>query len=78
MECAENPVGGGLVSHAEWTGFTLLGGRTHTQPAGAGSPAGRRFPRCIPIEKALHADTLIAYSMNGEKLRQTTASRCAP
>ena len=23
LECAENPVGGGLVSHAEWTGVPL-------------------------------------------------------
>src|SRR5262245_61798329 len=23
LECAENPLGGGLVSHAEWTGFAL-------------------------------------------------------
>jgi DMSO/TMAO reductase YedYZ molybdopterin-dependent catalytic subunit len=69
LECAENPVGGGLVSHAEWTGFALA---SVVQPA----PEARwvrlsgadGFSRCIPIEKALHADTLIAYSMNGEKL----------
>src|SRR5262245_58387697 len=69
LECAENPVGGGLASHAEWTGFAL---RSVLQAA----PEARwvrlsgadGFSRCIPIEKALHDDTLIAYSMNGEKL----------
>ena len=69
MECAENPVGGGLVSHAGWTGFALA---SVVQPAPearwARLSGADGFSRCIPIEKALHADTLIAYSMNGEKL----------
>jgi DMSO/TMAO reductase YedYZ molybdopterin-dependent catalytic subunit len=69
MECAENPVGGGLVSHAEWTGFALA---SVVEPAPearwARLSGADGFSRCIPIEKALHGDTLIAYSMNGEKL----------
>src|SRR5437867_4086490 len=69
LECAENPVGGGLVSHAQWTGFPLA---SVVQPAPearwARLSGADGFSRCIPIEKALHGDTLVAYSMNGEKL----------
>jgi DMSO/TMAO reductase YedYZ molybdopterin-dependent catalytic subunit len=69
MECAENPVGGGLVSHAEWTGFALASAVEPAPEARWARFSGADgFSRCIPIEKALHADTLIAYSMNGEKL----------
>jgi sulfite oxidase len=72
LECAENPVGGGLVSHAEWTGFSLasiladarvVADARYVRLAGADG-----FSRSIPIAKAMHADTLIAFGMNGEKL----------
>ncbi len=73
LECAENPVGGGLVSHAEWTGVPLASLLPSNLPA---TPEARfvtlsaadGFSRTIPIEKALHPDTLIVYAMNGEKL----------
>src|SRR5262245_58577936 len=69
LECAENPIGGGLVSHAEWTGFALASVVEPSPEARWARLSGADgFSRCIPIEKALHADTLIAYSMNGEKL----------
>ena len=72
LECAENPSAGGLVSHAEWSG-TKLGPLLER----AGPSAGARFvrlsgadgfSRCIPLTKAIHPDTLIALSMNDEKL----------
>ena len=71
LECAENPVGGGLVGHAEWTGVPLA-----ALLAKAEVPPGRfvrlsgadGFSRCLPSAKAAHPDTLIAYAMNGEKL----------
>ena len=72
IECAENPVGGGLVSHAEWTGCSLGTALAKAQPA-----ANARFVRLtgadgfnhtIPLAKALHPDTLLVSSMNGEKL----------
>ncbi|MEJ7608051.1 MAG: molybdopterin-dependent oxidoreductase, partial [Bryobacteraceae bacterium] len=72
LECAENPVGGGLVSHADWTGAPLATLLAKAQP----DPQARLvrlsgadgFTRTIPIAKALHPDTLVAYRMNSEKL----------
>ncbi len=72
IECAENPVGGGLVSHAIWAGFSLSAVLERSRPtpdarfvrlAGADG-----FSRAIPIEKALDPNILLATSMNGEKL----------
>ena len=72
LECAENPSAGGLVSHAEWTGVSLASLIRQAQPGAdarfirlAGADG---YSRSIPIEKALHPDTLIAHQMNGEKL----------
>lgn len=71
LECAENPVGGGLVSHAVWTGVPV---NSLLSPSQAGSfvrlTGADGFARTIPAEKALHKDTLLAYQMNGEKLPQ--------
>ena len=72
MECAENPVAGGLISHAEWSGVSLASLLARAQP-GAEARVVRLtgadgFSRSIPIEKAMHSDTLIARNMNGEKL----------
>ena len=72
VECAENPAGGGLVSHAEWTGVTLGSLLERAQPA-ADARAVRfvgadSYSRSIPLDKALHGDTLIAHVMNGERL----------
>lgn len=72
LECAENPVGGGLVSHADWTGCglgTLLqrarvrSGARYVRFAGADG-----FSRVLPISKAGHRDSLLITGMNGEKL----------
>ena len=72
LECAENPVGGGLVSHAEWTGVSLaeLLDRAVLRPEGrfVRFTGQDGFIRSIPLEKATHADTLLAYRMNREKL----------
>jgi DMSO/TMAO reductase YedYZ molybdopterin-dependent catalytic subunit len=72
IECAENPVGGGLVSHAEWTGLSLA---SLLQRGGPSAEArfvrlsgADGFSRAIPLAKAMHPDSLIAYAMNGEKL----------
>lgn len=72
LECAENPVGGGLVSTAEWTGVSLASLVEKARPR----PEGRfvrltgadGFTRTLPLAKALHADTLVAWGMNGNKL----------
>lgn len=79
IECAGNPPGGGLVSNAEWNGTRLAALLDRAQPTegakyvrlkGADGVAARNefYARAIPIEKARHADTLLAYGMNGEKL----------
>lgn len=72
LECAENPVGGGLVSHAEWSGFSLASLLAEVRPASGTKflrlSGADGFARTIPLAKALHIDTIIALSMNGEKL----------
>jgi len=79
FECAGNPPGGGLVSNAEWHGVSLpvLLKRAKPAPAakyvrfkGADGVAGRDecYFRSVPLEKALHPDTLAAYGMNGRSL----------
>lgn len=72
LECAENPAGGGLVSHAEWGGLSLawLLGKAQPQPeAGYVRLRGAEgYSRTIPMAKALHPDTLLALTMNGERL----------
>ena len=70
----------GAVGNAEWTGVRLrdvlqrAGVREqsrHVQFQGADRPAVATVPlftRSIPLAKALHADTLLAYEMNGRPL----------
>jgi sulfite oxidase len=70
----------GAVGNAEWTGVRLrdvlqaVGVRTegrHVQFQGADRPAVEAVPlfvRSIPLEKAMHADTILAYEMNGRAL----------
>jgi len=72
IECAENPVAGGLISHAEWSGVTFASLLERAQP-GADARFVRLsgadgFSRSIPLAKAIHPDTLVAHQMNGEKL----------
>ena len=72
LECAENPVGGGLVSTAEWTGVSLasLVAKARLRPEGRflRLTGADGFTRTLPLAKALHADTLVVWSMNGNKL----------
>ena len=72
LECAENPAGGGLVSHAEWRGVALAGLLGRAGPLREGRfvrlTGEDGFIRSIPLEKATHRDTLLAYRMNREKL----------
>lgn len=79
LECAENPVGGGLVGNAEWTGVSLAlllekarplpaAGFVRLSGADRDPTGGACYARTIPLSKELHADTLLAHRMNGEKL----------
>jgi DMSO/TMAO reductase YedYZ molybdopterin-dependent catalytic subunit len=72
IECAENPAAGGLISHAEWSGVSLASLLEKARP-GADARFVRLsgadgFSRSIPFAKAMHADTLLVYQMNGDKL----------
>lgn len=69
----------GAVGTARWTGISLRDVLTKAgvKPAGkfitmngADTPIGSvpDFVRSIPIEKAMHPDTILAYQMNGEPL----------
>lgn len=70
----------GAVGNARWTGVRLLdvlakaGLQTngcHVQFQGADRPVAATVPlfvRSIPLEKALHPDTILAYEMNGRPL----------
>ncbi|HSA62826.1 MAG TPA: sulfite oxidase [Nitrospiraceae bacterium] len=70
----------GAVGNAEWTGVRLRdllakagvrGDAHHVQLQGADRPVVASVPlftRSIPLEKALHPDTILAYEMNGRPL----------
>jgi DMSO/TMAO reductase YedYZ molybdopterin-dependent catalytic subunit len=70
----------GAVGNAEWTGARLRDvlakagvqeGAQHVQLQGADRPVVATVPlftRSIPLAKALHPDTVLAYEMNGRPL----------
>jgi len=70
----------GAVGNARWTGIRLRDVLTkaglqttsrHVQFQGADRPVAVTVPlfvRSIPVEKALHPDTILAYQMNGRPL----------
>ena len=72
IECAENPVGGGLVGHAEWTGVPLGALLEKARPNSSARfvrlTGADSFSRSIPLNKAAHPDTLLVTAMNGERL----------
>jgi DMSO/TMAO reductase YedYZ molybdopterin-dependent catalytic subunit len=78
--------GAGAIGHAEWTGVPvkLLLERAGLKPGTSeilfeGADRGTEpdhpeimpFARSLPLEKALHPDTLLAYRMNGEMLDES-------
>jgi sulfite oxidase len=70
----------GAVGNAEWTGVRLSdvlakagvqGAARHVQFLGADRPVVASVPlfvRSIPLQKAMHPDTILAYEMNGRPL----------
>ena len=83
FECAGNAPGGGMVSNAEWTGFSLsaLLREAGIKPGAVevildgvdyGLDEGENVPLCysrsFPVRKALELETLLAYKMNGQDL----------
>ena len=79
--------GNGAVGNGRWRGVRLADvlkrAALKTSPTevfnGADTPIGTMpdFQRSIPIAKALHPATLLAYEMNGQTLPSSTAFRCA-
>lgn len=70
----------GAVGHAEWSGVRLVDllqkagirrGAAHVHTVGADAPPSPKTPvylRSLPIDKALHPDTIVATRMNGDPL----------
>lgn len=72
LECISNPVGGGLMSNAEWRGVPL---GTLIEAAGPRAGATRvvlhasdGYVHVLPMDKAMEPTTLVAYEMNGVPL----------
>ena len=72
LSCISNPVGGDLIGNARWVGVPL---RALLQRAGLKPgvvdlrlEAADGYTDSIPLEKALHPETLVAWMMNGEAL----------
>jgi DMSO/TMAO reductase YedYZ molybdopterin-dependent catalytic subunit len=75
MECDENPVGGGLVSTAEWRGASLAALVEPAKPLPSAHfirlwGADHNYVQSVPLLKATSPDTLVAYRMNGDTLPQ--------
>lgn len=72
IECAENPVGGGLVSNAEWTGTSMAVLLQRAKPLPSAQfvrlYGADDYVKTIPLSKAAHPETLIAYRMNDDAL----------
>jgi len=73
LTCVSNEVGGSLAGNAKWRGVRL---RDLLEEAGVKPgavdlvmEAYDNYTDSIPIEKAMHPDTLLVYEMNGEPLR---------
>lgn len=73
LECDENPVGGGLVSTAEWQGVSLAALLERAKP----QPSARfvwlwggdhNYVQSVPLLKATSPEALVAYRMNGDML----------
>lgn len=72
FECISNEVGGDLISTARWRGVPLA----YLLDQAGLRPGARKvvirawddYSTAIPVEKATHPDTILAYEMNGETL----------
>jgi DMSO/TMAO reductase YedYZ molybdopterin-dependent catalytic subunit len=79
LECAENPVGGGFVGNAAWSGVSLAALLERARPTdqarfvrlwgGDHNPnKSLYYTRTIPLAQAMNADALLAYRMNSSPL----------
>jgi len=74
LQCISNEIGGELIGNAHWRGTSLANLLTQSGvKAGAVDvifTAADGYTDSIPIAKAMQADTMLAYEMNGEVLPQ--------
>jgi DMSO/TMAO reductase YedYZ molybdopterin-dependent catalytic subunit len=72
LQCISNEIGGNLIGNAHWRGTSLaaLLGHAGVRPEAVDVvfTAEDGYTDSIPIQKAMHADTMLAYEMNGEVL----------
>ncbi len=72
LTCISNPVGGDLISNAEWTGvqLSLILGRAQAMPEATEVAfyCADGYSDSIPIEKANRPDVILAYLMSGVPL----------
>ncbi|BAS28586.1 molybdopterin-binding oxidoreductase [Limnochorda pilosa] len=72
LSCISNPIGGDLIGNARWGGVPLrsLLERARLRPGVVDLrfEAADGYTDSIPLEKALHPETLLAWEMNGERL----------
>jgi DMSO/TMAO reductase YedYZ molybdopterin-dependent catalytic subunit len=72
LECISNPIGGGLMSNAEWRGVRLRTLLEEARPRENARwvlfHAADGYTHSTPLEKALEESKLLAYEMNGEPL----------
>lgn len=72
LECIGNPVGGNLISNAEWRGVPLrdLLQRAGVDPKAKSVTIGGvdEYFTNVPLSRAMHEHALLAYEMNGQPL----------
>jgi DMSO/TMAO reductase YedYZ molybdopterin-dependent catalytic subunit len=73
LQCISNLVGGDLVGTAKWTGVPLVGVLARAGGVGPGAVrvvfhAVGGYSDSLPLAKALHPATVVAYGMNGRSL----------
>jgi DMSO/TMAO reductase YedYZ molybdopterin-dependent catalytic subunit len=72
LECISNPVGGGLMSNAEWRGVPLATVLSAARPQGGTVEvvmhAADGYVHALSLEKAMDPNTLLAFIMNGSPL----------
>lgn len=72
LTCISNPIGGDLISNAEWTGVRLsdllLEAGLHPGAVELALYAHDGYTESLPLSKALEPMTLLVHTMNGEPL----------
>jgi DMSO/TMAO reductase YedYZ molybdopterin-dependent catalytic subunit len=73
LECIGNPVGGSLIGNAIWRGVSFgellrKAGVRETQAKRVIMASADGYETSVPVETAVHSDSLLVYEMNGVPL----------